>query len=232
MALVKSPIMTPRKMAANRANAKRSTGPRTAEGQRRVMLNPLRHGADSRAFRANLIKAGQDVDLFDRIHERVREQMPLADARVAEHLARRVWCGLCRVPRRGQGLREPAPTQASLWCAAWTPWRAGGLAAKPRYALTSIDARTTYLPPGSRIRIADPSSQRRLMFWVRRRRGTRVRLPVTAWPEIAAWVMMGTPQLHRGEQQRRRAPQAGEQAAKDCGSHYWASPKLEEVRGN
>jgi hypothetical protein len=36
------------------------------------------------------------------------------------------------------------------------------------------------------------------MFWLRRRRGTKVRLPVTAWPEIAVWVMMGTPQLHTG----------------------------------
>ena len=177
MPLVKSPTMTPRKMAANRANAKNSSGPRTLEGQRRVMLNGLRHGADSHAFRANLVKAGQNVELFDWIHKQVRLEMPHANPRVAEYLARRVWCGLCLDRRTGQGPKDPPPTQASLWCAVWTPWRLGGLATKPRYSLTSIDARTTFLAPGSRIRIEDPTSHRRLMFWVRRRRGTRVRLP-------------------------------------------------------
>jgi hypothetical protein len=211
--LVKSPTMTPRKMAANRANATKSTGPRTPEGQRRVMLNGLRHGADSAAFRANLMKAGQNVELFDWIHKRVREEMPLAKPRVAEHLARRVWCGVSLDRSTSQGPKDPPPTQASLWCAAWTPWRAGGLATKPRYTMTSIDPRITYLPPGSRIRIADPSSQRRLMFWVRRRRGTRVRLPVTAWPEIAAWVMSLTPQLHTGEQKRNRLARVGLKAS-------------------
>jgi hypothetical protein len=33
--------------------------------------------------------------------------------------------------------------------------------------------------------------------------GTKVRLPVTAWPEIAGWVMMRKPSLQAGEQQRR-----------------------------
>ena len=48
------------------------------------------------------------------------------------------------------------------------------------------------------------------MFWVRRRWGTRVRvrLPVTAWPEIAAWVMMGTRQIHAGKQQPSRSARA------------------------
>ncbi len=203
MPFVKSPSMTPRKRDANRANAAKSTGPRTAEGQRRVMLNSLRHGRYSRAFRANLIKARQDVELFDWIHERVRDEMPAASRRDVEYLARRVWCGLCRGRKTGQR-PEPVPaTRASLWSAAWTPWRAGGLAAKPRYAVKSTDTPITFLSPRSRIRIEDPRSQRRLMFWVRRRRGTRRRLPVTAWPEIAASVLRRRWGLQAGEQQRR-----------------------------
>jgi len=106
--LVKSPTMTPRKMAANRANAKKSTGPRTPEGQRRVMLNGLQHGGRSPALRTNLIKAGQSVDLFDWIHERVREEMPLAKPRVAEHLARRVWCGVSLDRSTSQGPKGSA----------------------------------------------------------------------------------------------------------------------------
>jgi len=53
---------------------------------------------------------------------------------------------------------------------------------------------------GSKIGIEDPSAHRRLIFWVRRRRWTEVRLPVTAWPQIAAWVMRRTPGVNAGEQ--------------------------------
>ena len=88
MPLVKSPTMTPRKAGANSANAQKSTGPRTVKGLRYVMLNRLRHGARSRAFRANILKAGRDVELFDWIHQRVREEMPQAKASVIERLAR------------------------------------------------------------------------------------------------------------------------------------------------
>ena len=53
---------------------------------------------------ASLIKAGHDVELFDRIHERLREEMPTASPRVAERLARRVWCGLCLSRRMDQSV--------------------------------------------------------------------------------------------------------------------------------
>jgi len=99
------------------------------------MLNRLRHGTRSRAFRANLIGAGQNVELFDWIHKRVREEMLHANPRVVESLTRRVWCGLCLDLSTVWRPKDPPPTHASLWCAAWTPWRAGGLATKPQYTL-------------------------------------------------------------------------------------------------
>jgi hypothetical protein len=211
--LVKSPTMTPRKIAANRASASKSTGPRTVEGQRRVMLNSLRHGGRSQAFRTNLIKAGQPVELFDWIHERVRSEILTSSPRVAEGLARRVWCGLCLARKAGQRLSESPPSQASLWCMVWTPWRGGGFATKPRFAVKSMEGQTSFLSAGVKIRIEDPNTQRRMVFWVRKRRGAKVRLPVTAWPEIAAWVMMRTRGLHAGEQRMTRKgarPSAGE----------------------
>src|SRR5208283_5730704 len=36
--------LTQRRLAANRRNARRSTGPRTAEGKAKVARNPIKHG--------------------------------------------------------------------------------------------------------------------------------------------------------------------------------------------
>jgi len=50
MSLRKSPTRTPASLAANRANAQKSTGPRTAGGKARARLNRLRHGRRSPLF--------------------------------------------------------------------------------------------------------------------------------------------------------------------------------------
>ena len=47
MSLRKSPTLTPALLAANRTNAKKSTGPRTVRGKAWSRLNRLRHGARS-----------------------------------------------------------------------------------------------------------------------------------------------------------------------------------------
>lgn len=48
MSLRKSPTLTPALLAANRRNAQRSTGPRTARGKGQTRLNALRTGERSR----------------------------------------------------------------------------------------------------------------------------------------------------------------------------------------
>jgi hypothetical protein len=50
MSLRKSPTLTPALLAANRQNAKRSTGPRTAQGKAWSRLNRLRNGWRSQEF--------------------------------------------------------------------------------------------------------------------------------------------------------------------------------------
>jgi hypothetical protein len=50
MSLRKSPTLTPALIAANRRNAKKSTGPRTARGKAWSRLNRLRHGARSAEY--------------------------------------------------------------------------------------------------------------------------------------------------------------------------------------
>jgi len=50
MSLRKSPTRTPAFLASRRANALKSTGPRTPEGKARSRMNAVRHGFHSRAL--------------------------------------------------------------------------------------------------------------------------------------------------------------------------------------
>ncbi len=205
MALVKSPTLTPAKLAANCSNARKSTGPNTPAGKQRIVLNALKHGRTSRAFGENLIKAGADAELFDWIRSRIFDGFQprsVPERRQAERLAREVWClagrppqapGAYRAPRQAGFERLAGMSRASVWCLAWTPWRFGGLETKPRYSLKSADS---FVTSPSRIHIVDPRNGRRLAFWVRRRRGTSPpRTPLRAYPEGAAWLLMQQPAL-------------------------------------
>jgi hypothetical protein len=50
MSLRKSPTMTAARLEANRRNAKKSTGPRTARGKAQVRFNALKSGGRSRHY--------------------------------------------------------------------------------------------------------------------------------------------------------------------------------------
>lgn len=56
--LRRSPRLTPASLAARRANALKSTGPRTEAGKARVALNPLRHGRYAVNLPDRLTRAG------------------------------------------------------------------------------------------------------------------------------------------------------------------------------
>jgi hypothetical protein len=64
VSLRKSPTRTPAFLAANRANAKKSTGPRTPEGKARVALSQLRHGGRSPGFVAHFAQSPHDYAEF------------------------------------------------------------------------------------------------------------------------------------------------------------------------
>jgi len=55
MSLRKSPTRTPALLEANRRNARKSTGPRTARGKAQTRLNALRTGEYSRLRRGLLV---------------------------------------------------------------------------------------------------------------------------------------------------------------------------------
>jgi hypothetical protein len=62
-------MMTPEKLAANRANGAQSHGPATAEGPERVREANLLHGYYSKAPRETMRALGENPDDFDRLLE-------------------------------------------------------------------------------------------------------------------------------------------------------------------
>lgn len=74
MSLRKRPKITAKMIAANRANARKCTGPKTPEGKNRVRFNALRHGQASRSFWEAIKALGGNPADFDTI---IRENYPV-----------------------------------------------------------------------------------------------------------------------------------------------------------
>ena len=55
MSLRKSPTLTPARLEANRRNAQKSTGPRTARGKSQSRMNSLRTGGHFALYRAGFL---------------------------------------------------------------------------------------------------------------------------------------------------------------------------------
>jgi len=75
VSLRKSPVRTPALLAANRRNAQKCTGPKTARGKARSSLNALQHGQYAQDLPAKLRRAGirnlGRVDSFRKIMSRI-----------------------------------------------------------------------------------------------------------------------------------------------------------------
>ena len=99
MSLRKRPAITPALLAAARANARQSTGPRTPQGKARAALNALKNGRRSRVFRQKMVEAGAnaDVELYDWILETLCQWFrpeTRRDQRRQPWLAQQIWCTL------------------------------------------------------------------------------------------------------------------------------------------
>src|SRR5579875_3611700 len=95
--LCRSPQLTPARLAACRANARKSTGPRTARGKARSSLNALKHGRYAHRLTHTLEQAGerQQLHLYWEILSRISRHFQVdwpREQRTAERLARQVWC--------------------------------------------------------------------------------------------------------------------------------------------
>ena len=100
-----------KQLAANRANAKRSTGPRGPEGKARSRLNSRKHGLTAKT----LIIVGENADDFDQLRaELTDEQDPQSalECELVERLAGILW-RLRRVPFFEAAILEARHRQVS-----------------------------------------------------------------------------------------------------------------------
>ena len=111
MSLCRPKTKTPALLAACRANARKGTGPRTAEGKCRSRLNALKHGRYSPNFRENLVQAGKEtgVTRFDFIRSHLLKFLPFVtqdQKREFERLVRQIWCWAEKKERIGRKQRS------------------------------------------------------------------------------------------------------------------------------
>jgi hypothetical protein len=99
-----------RKLAANQANAKKSTGPKTAKGKKRVRLNALRHGLASRFV---VVPDLEDPERFRALLRTLRSELEPVGVRETL-LLRQIAEGLWRAnrgPRAEAGLFAAAAAE-------------------------------------------------------------------------------------------------------------------------
>ncbi len=78
-------------LAANRANAQKSTGPTSSEGKAKASMNALKHGCCASAA---WILQGENKDKFEKLHQDYRDRLQPVDAcesSLIEHIANVDW---------------------------------------------------------------------------------------------------------------------------------------------
>ncbi|MBZ5516390.1 MAG: hypothetical protein LAN62_16385 [Acidobacteriia bacterium] len=115
--------LTTAKLAANRANAQRSTGPATPEGKARASRNSLKHGCYAEASRETMLALGEDPEEFDALLADLLDAYAPEDAigrQMVEDLAKLYWRqrrwerasdGLLRAERKRWELDQHARAQ-------------------------------------------------------------------------------------------------------------------------
>jgi hypothetical protein len=89
-------MTTEAQVTANRLNAQKSTGPRTAEGKAAVGLNAVKHGLRAQA----VVLPGEEPDEYDRYRQRMLEHLQPQDLQEME-LAERIVALAWRLRRAG-----------------------------------------------------------------------------------------------------------------------------------
>ena len=88
---ISKPPLSPARLAANRRNAQKSTGPKTKAGKRRVALNARRLGFAPPKIERQLRARGEDPRDFRRLHRDVADSSR-PRTRPARPPDRSCWC--------------------------------------------------------------------------------------------------------------------------------------------
>src|SRR5262245_23724792 len=89
-------MVSQNQLEANRANAKRSTGPKSDAGKARSRMNALRHGFSSQ----QIVLEGEDADQFDALRAQLEAEFDpnsVVERELVDRLATSLW-RLRRVP--------------------------------------------------------------------------------------------------------------------------------------
>lgn len=109
MSLRKSPRKTPALLAACRANARKSKGPKANRSKARTCLNALKHGQYASLFRAKLVRLEdkEALRVYDASLASAMNRINMVDTEkdleAAERLACREWCAWWRSRKKPQG---------------------------------------------------------------------------------------------------------------------------------
>src|SRR5271167_1729342 len=186
MALRKSPVRTAAMLAANRANAQKSTGPATAAGKARVALNALKHGGRTDP-------AGARKSFCGRATGRGRPCFSVSLENVYRWFREEITATFGR--GKPQEQRRVDQIAAAAWCRARDLVR---LRAKPECPLASW-ALCSRLHLLSRIQVVVWRWRIGLVFWVQRPRYWTVQRQVRI---MEGEDLFGTPPRGRWLEQR------------------------------
>ncbi len=106
MSLYSKPAPTPGRLAANRQNAGKSSGPRPPEGKARAAQNSLKHGLYASTRRETMVALGEDAREFESLRRDVVEEWrpsTATEAGLVRNLAELLWRQE-RVRRAEEGL--------------------------------------------------------------------------------------------------------------------------------
>lgn len=176
MSLRHSPCLTAASLAARRANALKSTGPRTECGKARVALNPLKHGRRAVALQEKLARAGyrEGEALCRHIRSRLSkafampgEEPDQALNRQGDGLANWIW-----VFQRG--LRRWRAKRAKLECALESGSGTARLSQRTRIVTNYYtDSNSIEFPPAlpaTKICVRDSYQRVGIVFYIQQRR--------------------------------------------------------------
>lgn len=190
MSLRHSPVLTPASLAARRANARKSTGPRTVRGRARSSLNGLKHGRYARRLHPRLLRANawDGAGLYRRLQFALLGTFGPCDLtgyRDCQRMAAEAWCQFGGLRRPcGAKLESPFDSNANpLWFLGALGRLAGvqiGLGG-PAGASAAANSPAGGSRVGS-LEVRCPWQGLGLTFWVQRRRfWTPERLLSTLW---------------------------------------------------